>query len=137
MMMAQVIRIDDDVWHWLKSKAEPLEDTPNSVLRRLAGLDASSRKTSSEKREGQNRRIHGAEIDRERGLGSSHALYSRDGNWYDYLRRFPAAYHDADGFIIFESKDAYEACPYFNFGKTVNVNIPEGISGIPGYQRAE
>lgn len=37
--MAPVVRIDDDVWEWLKSHARPLEDTPNSVLRRVAGLD--------------------------------------------------------------------------------------------------
>ena len=28
------IRIDDEVWSYLKSKAKPLEDTPNDVLRR-------------------------------------------------------------------------------------------------------
>lgn len=36
--MSPVIRIDDQVWSWLKSQAEPFEDTPNSVLRRLAGM---------------------------------------------------------------------------------------------------
>lgn len=34
-----VVRVDDDVWNWLKSHATPFEDTPNSVLRRVAGLD--------------------------------------------------------------------------------------------------
>jgi len=38
------IRIDDDVYDWLKNMAQPFEDTPNSVLRRVAGLDNSSRK---------------------------------------------------------------------------------------------
>lgn len=33
------IRIDDQVWDWLKQHARPFEDTPNSVLRRVAGLD--------------------------------------------------------------------------------------------------
>lgn len=36
-----VVRVDDDVWNWIKSHATPFEDTPNSVLRRLAGLDSS------------------------------------------------------------------------------------------------
>jgi hypothetical protein len=31
--------VDDEVWEWLKSQAQPLEDTPNSVLRRVAGID--------------------------------------------------------------------------------------------------
>jgi hypothetical protein len=34
----RVIRIDADVWAWIRSQARPLEDTPNSVLRRVAGL---------------------------------------------------------------------------------------------------
>jgi hypothetical protein len=34
-----VIRVDDEVWAWLQSNAQPFEDTPNSVLRKLARLD--------------------------------------------------------------------------------------------------
>lgn len=37
--MAPVLRVDEEVWAWLKTHATPLEDTPNSVLRKLAGLD--------------------------------------------------------------------------------------------------
>ena len=37
--MGPTIRVDDEVWDWLKEHARPLEDTPNSVLRRIAGLD--------------------------------------------------------------------------------------------------
>jgi len=36
--MSPTIRIDDEVFDVLKSHAEPLVDTPNSVLRRLLGL---------------------------------------------------------------------------------------------------
>jgi hypothetical protein len=36
------IRIDDEVYAWLQQQAtRPFEDTPNTVLRRIAGLDAS------------------------------------------------------------------------------------------------
>jgi hypothetical protein len=38
--MSPTIRIDDEVYGWLKEQAEPFDDTPNSVLRRVAGLDA-------------------------------------------------------------------------------------------------
>jgi hypothetical protein len=38
--MMPTIRVDDQVWGWLKSQAQPFEDTPNSVLRRVAGLDS-------------------------------------------------------------------------------------------------
>ncbi|MFN8161721.1 MAG: winged helix-turn-helix domain-containing protein [Solirubrobacterales bacterium] len=36
--MSPTIRIDDDVFEALQEHAEPLVDTPNSVLRRLLGL---------------------------------------------------------------------------------------------------
>ena len=37
--MSNQIDVDDDVLTLLKSKAEPFVDTPNSVLRRLLGID--------------------------------------------------------------------------------------------------
>lgn len=37
--MSKVIRIDDEVFAWLQSHATAFKDTPNSVLRRIAGLD--------------------------------------------------------------------------------------------------
>src|SRR5437660_477516 len=40
----KVIRIDEDVWAGLQKKAQPFEDTPNSVLRRLLGLDRANGK---------------------------------------------------------------------------------------------
>jgi len=33
--MSKVIRIDDEVWQALQKEATPLQDTPNSALRRL------------------------------------------------------------------------------------------------------
>lgn len=38
------IRIDDEIYDWLQKMARPFEDTPNSVLRRVAGLDDSQEK---------------------------------------------------------------------------------------------
>jgi len=38
MKLSKVIRIDAQVWAELQSRARPLEDTPNSVLRRVFGL---------------------------------------------------------------------------------------------------
>ena len=39
--MGQSIEVDDQVYEWLRSQAVPFEDTPNSVLRRIAGLGSS------------------------------------------------------------------------------------------------
>lgn len=40
--MTRTIRVDDEVFAKLQSLAEPFVDTPNSTLRKLLGLDASS-----------------------------------------------------------------------------------------------
>jgi hypothetical protein len=40
--MSPTVRIDDEVYAWLQNQARPFEDTPNSVLRRIAGLDKSA-----------------------------------------------------------------------------------------------
>ncbi len=37
--MAPTIRIDDEVYAWLQGQARPFDDTPNSVLRRIARLN--------------------------------------------------------------------------------------------------
>src|SRR5438105_15134481 len=37
--MSNMIEIDDEVLGYLESKAKPFVDTPNSVLRRVLGLD--------------------------------------------------------------------------------------------------
>ncbi len=43
------IRIDQNVWDELKTRAEPFVDSPNSVLRRLLGLDQGKAKTASKR----------------------------------------------------------------------------------------
>jgi hypothetical protein len=40
----RAIRIDDDVWGSLQKKAKAFEDTPNSVLRRVLGIDRTNGK---------------------------------------------------------------------------------------------
>jgi hypothetical protein len=48
--MAPTIRIDDQVYAWLQQQAKPFEDTPNSVLRRIAGLDSGDNSVPGKKR---------------------------------------------------------------------------------------
>ena len=42
------IEVDGEVYGWIQSLAKPLEDTPNSVLRRVAGLDKSDEPSPTE-----------------------------------------------------------------------------------------
>jgi hypothetical protein len=53
MRPSRVIRIDDAVWAELQRLARPLEDTPNSVLRRVFGLaEESSNESGTDDRIG-------------------------------------------------------------------------------------
>lgn len=44
--MSQHVELDDEVFDLLKSQAEPFVDTPNTVLRRLLGIDGSPKRTT-------------------------------------------------------------------------------------------
>ena|ERR1700677_2979046 len=46
----KAIRIDDEVWACLQKKAKAFEDTPNSVLRRVFGIDRANGKRSVKNR---------------------------------------------------------------------------------------
>ena len=45
-----VIRIDDEVWKELQKRAEPLVDTPNTVLRKLLDLNKEAQRYKAEDR---------------------------------------------------------------------------------------
>ena len=45
--MMPTIRIDNEVWNYLKSKAAPFEDTPNDVLRRELRIVGAQARTAS------------------------------------------------------------------------------------------
>jgi 5-methylcytosine-specific restriction protein A len=132
-----VIRIDDDVWQWLKAEAEPLVDTPNSVLRRLAGLDrakaADENATRGKGRRMRTRSGSGRELNRRWGVGARHALYREDGSWYHHLNEFPGALFDAHGYVVFKTEAEYFSSPYLQHGE--ELHVPGGITSIPGYIR--
>src|SRR3970040_83287 len=119
--MPPTIRIDEEVYAWLQRNARPFEDTPNSVLRRIASLEASADNKAPEQatvskqivgsdkpqlsEEAPNRlRNHGRgrgrlgldgkQLNDEWKVGARHALFSRDGAWYENLERFPGALFD-------------------------------------------
>jgi len=152
------IRIDDEIWAWLKMHAQPLEDTPNTVLRRIAGLEngPSSSKSQLEskvnpvsieerksiKRSGvvvgkTSRRdmsgLTGQQLNREWGVGVHHPLYHKDGSYYNHLRYFPGALFDPEGYVVFKTEKEYLSSPYLQRGK--QLHVLGGISSVPGYVR--
>jgi hypothetical protein len=143
------IRIDDEVYAWLQSLAKPFEDNPNSVLRRVAGLesgnDPSGQKGSSEANPAQaeartvitqrRERLSGRLLNQRWKVGALHALYHQDGTFYENLTRFPGALFDPNGYVVFSSEKNYEKCAHLSIGEKLNVR--GGIASIPGYVRMQ
>jgi hypothetical protein len=85
-----VIRIDDEVWAQLQQRAQPLEDTPNSVLRRVFGLAEQGAEA-----EGADSRVTGlmelvqglvGETPRTDAVRRGYSLFSRTGEGLAYIR---------------------------------------------------
>jgi hypothetical protein len=71
-------------------------------------------------------------------VGAKHALYREDGYWYMRLERFPGALFDPNGYVLFETEQAFITCPYLRVGQRVHVTIRgrrASISQIPTYRR--
>jgi hypothetical protein len=127
------IRVDDEVYTWLQEQATPFEDNPNSVLRRVARLDAPAEEIDLFEDTG-NRRVTGRLLNKKWGVQAEHALYHREGTFYENLSRFPGALFDSSGYVVFESEAEYRASTHLRVGE--KLNVPGGISSIPGYVEA-
>lgn len=68
------------------------------------------------------------------GVSAAHALYIHDGHWYHFLKRFPGALFDQNGYVLFATEEKFLKSPYLSFGKRVHIRKP-GISAMPGYVR--
>jgi hypothetical protein len=96
----------------------------------------------SEGLEQQMARITGRRLNKEIALGAHHALYHKDGYWFDQLQQFPGALFDCCGYVFFSTKEAYEKCSYLRHperprsdGRPGTLSVPTGISSIPEYVR--
>jgi hypothetical protein len=75
----------------------------------------------------------GANLNRKWQVGASHALYRENGRFYMPLERFPGAYFDTQGYLLFHTEGEYQSCEYLTVG--IRVNVKGGISAVPGYVR--
>ncbi len=75
----------------------------------------------------------GQALNREWNVGAAHALYHKDGNWYHLLGRFPGAYFDPHGYVLFRTEEEYRNCGYLEIGE--HVHVRGEISNIPGYNK--
>jgi lysyl-tRNA synthetase class 1 len=81
------------------------------------------------------KRVTGKQLNIRWKVGALHALYRADGKWFHLLERFPGALFDPHGYILFESKEAYENCLGVQLGD--HTHIPGGIASLSGYVRVE
>ena len=140
------VRVDDEVYEWLQSLAVPFQDTPNSVLRRVAGLDEKSLTQRGNlldtpintdevgEEEIISIRATGKELSRIFHIEGEQSLYSDTGTFYGNLTKFPGVLWDRHGYVKILTESDYRRSPYLRIGK--RLNVPNGgISSIPGYTR--
>jgi len=138
------IRIDNEVYAWLQSQARAFEDSPNSVLRRVSGIDSKpfggGDPTRSQTSVGSGQQnaaeaLTGAKLNLQWNVGAKHALFSSDGTWFENLTKFPGALFDPNGFLLFKSEKEYRNTQ--NVSVTKKTNVRGGIDSIPGYTRVK
>jgi hypothetical protein len=76
----------------------------------------------------------GARLQKEWQIPAKQVRYHKDGVWFMPLERFPGAFCDPDGYVVFATQRDYENSRYLSIGDRVNVRT--GVSRIPGYVRA-
>ena len=80
-------------------------------------------------------RITGKLLNEKWRVGARHALYREDGKFYMPLERFPGAFFDSGGYVLFETREQYERNPALKIG--VRVNVPNGISHLSAYVKVK
>ena len=67
--------------------------------------------------------------------GVREAHYFHAGTWFHSPETFPCIYLDDNGYVIFTSED--EFCRSRGLSLGVNLNVPHGISSLPGYRELD
>ena len=75
--------------------------------------------------------LTGRQLNIEWKVGASHALFHKDGTYYNHLQYFPGALFDMNGYVLFKSEEQYRKSPYLQPGQ--QLHVPGGISSMPGY----
>lgn len=78
----------------------------------------------------------GKQLNKEWNVNAEHALYRKNGTWFNLLKHFPGVLFDENGYTPFDTREDFD-----NFrqrpGVTgrVQVHVRGGISSHPGYIR--
>lgn len=79
----------------------------------------------------------GTDLIRRWKLPARQARFHRDGSWYESLDKFPAAYCDRNGYLLFGSFDDVRTTLGVRIEPSGQVWVPGGISGIAGYRKID
>jgi 5-methylcytosine-specific restriction protein A len=78
--------------------------------------------------------ITGKQLNREWKVGALHALYRKNGTWYNLLERFPGALFDTNGYILFETReDFHEFRERRGVSGRKEIYVQDGIASHPDY----
>ena len=71
-------------------------------------------------------------------IGAKHALFHKAGKWYMPLERFPGAYCDPNGYVLFATEADYKCSPYLTFHSDTNgsVTVRPRLEDTPEYKLA-
>jgi hypothetical protein len=150
--MSPTIRVDEQVYQWLQSQAIPFDDTPNSVLRRIAGLSGDARPKPSDQSpqpppqppaqavhtDGRRARLaRGNELISRWKIPAREARFRRDGTWFASLTKFPAALCDCSGYLILETLNAFRQHPEISVHPSGQITVTGGVSAVRGYVKVD
>jgi hypothetical protein len=83
--------------------------------------------------------ISGKLLNKKWRIGAQHCLYSKKGNWYHLLERFPGALCDNTGYVVFDSPEALSNCEGIARSREGKnwLNVRDGIGSLKGYVRCD
>ena len=67
------------------------------------------------------RRVTGESLNRRYRLGARHALYHKDGTFYEPLTGFPGVLCDPEGYVRFDDERSFLSDPHLSIGQKVNI----------------
>lgn len=77
--------------------------------------------------------LTGRGLNRKWNVNARHALYHKDGTWYEVLKHFPGALFDPDGYVFFKTEEEYKRSPHLRVA--LKTNVRNSIKSIPGYRK--
>ncbi len=77
------------------------------------------------------RLMSGAILNKKWSVNAEHALFHKNGTWFEVLKAFPGALFDSRGYVQFSSATDYASCPGVSVGEKTNVRY--GIANLPNY----